>query len=506
MKILLIDHSFHKSTGSSRFFIDLLTPHFEVDHQYVDPECPDASPVFQGVPDHDLVVLWQFDFLAPYFLALGKRTVVVPMYDGSANMPPLHWQAAGEARFVNFSRTLHDRVAASGGQSLLVRFYPEPVPEAALPTFDRLRVFFWQRRPADIDVQKVHLMIGDCMDELHVHDAPDVESSLPSLAPRPPDARYTRTESRWLPSQKEYLELITRSNTYIAPRVAEGIGFGFLEAMARGMAVIASDAPTHTEYIANWTNGILFDHQRPSPFHLSPDDARRIGRMAWKSVQAGHEHWLKCLPGLIDWIANTPAPARRAPPVEGFLPSLCSSYLAGGTAYTSFLARHAMAPRKPEASGAAPVPDTEPRQPAVDDTPDGLVFGTGGACVSLLRGFQSVDAFSAVVAQASVAFAFRLNQGHPGQELSITGYKKETSGLALAAALDTQDPHVTALPDESGPFRVRVPLSAPAHGHCVVKLRLFDRRSLADAAVDGALRLTRIHKGTSPADAAGPQR
>jgi glycosyltransferase involved in cell wall biosynthesis len=63
-------------------------------------------------------------------------------------------------------------------------------------------------------------------------------------------------------SRDEYLLATSAANVFLAPRAAEGIGLTFLEAMARGGAVIAYDAPTMNEYIRNGDNGILL---KPEP-------------------------------------------------------------------------------------------------------------------------------------------------------------------------------------------------------------------------------------------------
>ncbi len=115
MKILFIDHSFHEKTRSSHFFVSLLASHFTVEVMYVDRPTAMRWSIWPAVTSFDLVVLWQMDFLAPLVLARGVPTVVVPMFDGSSNMPDLHWLWARKARIVNFSRRLHDRVTHLGG-------------------------------------------------------------------------------------------------------------------------------------------------------------------------------------------------------------------------------------------------------------------------------------------------------------------------------------------------------------------------------------------------------
>ena len=59
------------------------------------------------------------------------------------------------------------------------------------------------------------------------------------------------------PNSKQYLEHLSKCNIFIVPRLYEGIGLTFLEAMASGMVVLSSNFPTMNEYIQNNINGIF---------------------------------------------------------------------------------------------------------------------------------------------------------------------------------------------------------------------------------------------------------
>jgi glycosyltransferase involved in cell wall biosynthesis len=69
-------------------------------------------------------------------------------------------------------------------------------------------------------------------------------------------ARVERVERT--PNRADHWKMIQAANVVIAPRLVEGVGMVFLEAMARGCAVFAADAPTMNEYITHLSNGILF--------------------------------------------------------------------------------------------------------------------------------------------------------------------------------------------------------------------------------------------------------
>ncbi|WP_320196488.1 glycosyltransferase [Agrobacterium rosae] len=345
MKILFVDHSYHKITTSSQFLIDLLRRFFAVDVFYADPAYPHDIATLATKTDHDAVVLWQMDYLAPFFLARGFPTIVVPMYDGSGTMPDLHWLWARKAHFINFSRRLHERVKGLGGASLLVKYYPK-ADKRTLPTdwYDDVRVFLWQRRPEHgINLQSIERMFGSALSAVHLHDAPDdknvdVSAYLDSI-----DKPYKLTTSKWFASRKDYNEVLAKFNFFIAPRRSEGIGMAFLEAMARGMIVCGHDDATHDEYISNGLNGILFNADLAQKVDVQDSRYRyRLSAMALKSVEDGHSTWLDTTLKIVDYIKCLPALKSTVPEVgsEAFLNGLISAYYSGIPVYQSYLARN----------------------------------------------------------------------------------------------------------------------------------------------------------------------
>lgn len=342
MKLLFVDHSFHVKTRSSLFFRELLRQHHDVEDVYVDPDKPLVGVNEALKARGDVVVLWQMDYLAPVFLAHGLRTVVIPMFDGSGTLPDLHWLWASQASFINFSRRLSDRLSDLGCRSYLVKYFPKPCPEEDLAEFDRLRAFLWQRRPEhDINVRMVESVLGARIASLHVHDVPD-DPNLSSV-------EYLRTEglpfeltiSKWFEDPSGYAEALAKTNVFICPRHGEGIGLAMLEAMSRGMLVLAPDYPVHDEYIANWLTGILFNLKHPGEVPIDLEQARQIGRLAWRAVDDGHKKWIAGIPRILDFVASTPQPKLKISVDSGDLAlGLCRSYAAGVEAYVTYLHTH----------------------------------------------------------------------------------------------------------------------------------------------------------------------
>lgn len=336
-KALFVDHAFHKKTRSADFFVDILRTRFDVEIYYLTPERRGDEGVLDAAAQADVVILWQMDFLAPLFLSMGKRVIVIPMFDGSGGMPDIHWLFGHRARYINFSLALNERIRMAGGDTMLVRYFPEAVEEDKLPRFDQLNAFFWQRRPDHgLDFRLVDTLLGGEIDSVHVHNVADVPGTY---TPKPrSDAPYKYTHSTWFRDKAEFTRCLSRTNVFIAPRVAEGIGMALLEAMAQGKLVLAHDAPTNNEYVSNWINGILFDKDRPSPIGIR-NSAAKLAKLGWRTVVEGRKQWLASKPAILRWIEETqPGPAIDMDHAA-FYKELWQSYYASHEDYLSFLRR-----------------------------------------------------------------------------------------------------------------------------------------------------------------------
>lgn len=337
-KALFVDHQFHKKTRSADFFVDILRADFSIDTYYLTPDRRPDDGVLDAAAGADLVILWQMDFLAPLFLSMGKRVIVIPMFDGSGGMPDIHWLFAHKARFFNFSLALNERIRMAGGKTMLLRYFPEAVDEHKLPRFDQLHAFFWQRRPDHgVDFKLVDTLIGNELDSLHVHNAADIPGNF-SPTPRT-NAPYKYSQSTWFKDKADYMRCFGRANVFVAPRVAEGIGMALLEAMAQGKLVLAHNAPTNSEYVSNWSNGILFNKDHVNPIAIR-GHAAQMAQLGWNTVVEGRKQWLASHSAIVDWIDG----AEPGPVIEmdhaAFFKELWCNYYASQEEYVSFLARN----------------------------------------------------------------------------------------------------------------------------------------------------------------------
>lgn len=307
-KIIFIDHSYHAKTRSSNFFQDMLAQRFRVHPILIDPDTFDIaalqSEVEAAMEEGAIIYIWQLDHIAPMFLAMGVPVICSPMYDGSGSLHDWHWDLFSDVRYINFSLALHEKIRAAGATSLYVKYFPEPTKKVDFS--GGLRGFFWRRRPEHrMDLDIVNRVFGSQLTSLHIHDVPDTPAgkALPDSAL---DLPYKVTRSNWFANSSEFREVLSGCNFYIAPRLTEGIGMGFLEAMAAGMLVAANDLPTHNEYILNGTNGILFNMASNDVGAIAAPE--KIGQRAHDTVTLGRQHWLEMQETIFDFIEEASKP------------------------------------------------------------------------------------------------------------------------------------------------------------------------------------------------------
>lgn len=292
--ILYVGHKFHVKTKSTQFLLDLLEDDYRVDFLLVD-DATNLSEIKIPRNEFCFTLIFQVDVLAAAFLAAGHRVILAPMYDGSGTLPDIHWRVINKCLFLNFSYQMHLRISRIGGKSLLLKYFPKPTADYTVRDFATKRLFFWRRRPDhNIDLPLVERFFGDQLDSIHIHDAPDVKTDTWRPVRRRHWSHLAKkiTVSTWFDNPADLQNTVEKANIYLAPRVAEGIGMGFLEAMSRGMAVIAFNRPTHNEYISNWTNGILFDHGN-GHVDLSRESLIALGIEARRTVELGYDEWLR---------------------------------------------------------------------------------------------------------------------------------------------------------------------------------------------------------------------
>jgi hypothetical protein len=311
-RLLYVDHSHHRLTRSTVFLRELLEQHFVVDILWDDSWKRGAEigaePLDAG--GHDLILFFQ---VLPHGRTLRRlrcRDIVwVPMRDQLRyEATRLRRLRTSPLKIVNFCAEAQAWFERAGQRSLGVQYWPEPGPRpAAVPARERPRLFFWPRR-REIGWHTLKDLLGDFRPEgIVLRHAPDPGQDFP--LPSEADVREYRIQvvQGWL-EQADYHRLLAGCDIFVAPRPLEGIGQALLEAMRRGMSVIAPDAPTMNEYVKDGVTGWLYPPTAPQPLDFSGWAAR--GTAAYDAVARGHAQWLGQRERLVQFIAQPPPRAR----------------------------------------------------------------------------------------------------------------------------------------------------------------------------------------------------
>ena len=306
-KLALVDHSFHQKSNATGFLIDLLEMHFHVKVFWDEAWNGGYSPSLEEIArqGYDTIVLFQLmgyseEELKPI---ANKNLILIPMFDHSFTKPFEFWNKFRYAKIINFSRRFHKKLKRFGLISRYFQYFPSP-HDFPSPDWNRhpLSGFFWQRTDQITWNHIKELIKQSDFKKIHIHtavDPPGFPVTLPSESER---EKYRVTISQWYPEKKDYLNTLNHSNVYFAPRLREGIGMAFLEAMAKGKCVVAPNHSTMNEYIIHRKTGILYEPDNPQPLDFSNLNIKEIGSNAREYIEQGHAGWLDAQKELIDFI------------------------------------------------------------------------------------------------------------------------------------------------------------------------------------------------------------
>lgn len=308
---VFIDHQYHQKTKSTQFLKELLAESMDVTEYYFSSF---SKEEFQGLIEtkFDLYVAFQYDFIASFLLANKKKVLVVPMYDGTGESHILHWLVQKDALFLDYSENLYRTHTKLGMDAIHQHYFPEASSNKPVVNYDGLRYFFWERQPSSgLSVRWLAEKLAALENKpshVHIHLAADPgeyssihESLVPGLFP------YAKvTTSTWFASKADFEKCLTKFNVYVAPRMVEGIGFSFLDAMRKGLFIFGLDYPTLNEYVSNGETGCLFD-SLATPFpELSNETLKRIGTAGFYRVVKGRaewaDSWVDCEKRIINYV------------------------------------------------------------------------------------------------------------------------------------------------------------------------------------------------------------
>jgi len=307
-KALFMGHSYHEKTKSSAFMVQLLSLTYEVTSFYSSPyeDGLDAYHSLQG-QKYDIIICWQL--LPPREVLDSCITynhgIFFPMYDDAPARSKTIWQDYKDFLIICFCRTLHDELLEKNLNSKYIQYFPEPnFPDQknsqltnAIALGDEASIFFWQRR-TKLDSNTIYSVLKDnVIKSLHIHKSLDPKEVFVEPSG---EIAWDISFSEWFPEKKDLTDKITESAIYFAPRLAEGIGMSFLDAMAMGRCVVASDNPTMNEYIQHGKTGFLYDSKNTCPVQLK--NIRIIQENTMEYMRDGYTEWQTEKGNMVEWI------------------------------------------------------------------------------------------------------------------------------------------------------------------------------------------------------------
>lgn len=190
----------------------------------------------------------------------NPRIVWIPMWDQMRGYSQRWWNALPKSlRVVAYSRVVEQRARRAGLPVLRLTYYKDPDALPPARWDDERVLFYWNRigmlEPALLERLCAELRIDRLLFK------PEIDPFIPAAAAFTLPDRLGQTVVEPIPtvaSREQHWQLIERASFYIAPRLYEGAGMTFLEALARGCAVLAHRGPTMSEYMTHGQDGYFF--------------------------------------------------------------------------------------------------------------------------------------------------------------------------------------------------------------------------------------------------------
>ena len=285
-KIAFIDHSFHKKTKSSDFFVQLLRTKYTVDIYY-DTKWQDKRVLdFDKLNEknYKAVIFWQINYNISYLRKLKcKNIIYIPMYDDFvANaFTPFYWKQFSSVKFVSFSKTLHSYLINRGLDSVYIKYFPETKENIKKIDLENLTAFFWYRIEAiNWEIVK-KLITQNSFKKIYIQNYPDPNQNKLQISQEDME-KFNIEILDWFQNKEDYINLLKSIDVYFAPRIYEGIGLSFLEMMSYGKYIVAFDKPTMNEYIIHDKNGYLYNYKNVKEIDITKINQNEILKLSQK--------------------------------------------------------------------------------------------------------------------------------------------------------------------------------------------------------------------------------
>lgn len=306
MTIAFVDLSFHiNNTKSSQFFVDILKPLGDV-HLIPNEDAWRIIPKLKP----DVLILWQFlmspDQIDSYHV---KNVIIIPMYDACPHELEF-WTPFKKYKFFCFSKTFYNFLTENNFNCIYSQYYMKPsASQAAKSAVNIQNAFFWQRY--EKLTWNTIKNVAEKLPIKHLHFHTGLASSEDT---RPTDEeikKYSINFTSWFENKSDMDIILDTSGIYIAPRLSEGIGLSFIEAIARGNFICAYDAPTMNEYVTDGVDGILFTEDKIPSKKITKAQIALMQKKSFARAKKGYKAWNDSLEGIRNFVAQ---------PIENYVP------------------------------------------------------------------------------------------------------------------------------------------------------------------------------------------
>jgi hypothetical protein len=300
--LLYFDHSPHKRTKSTYFLSEILKTDFNVTTIWDDEWDLDSDKAIMEINKYDYVVFVQILPQIGVIRKIISKIIWVPMLDGVIWWPDIRWQLLSSVpmKIISFSHYLSDITRKWDIDTLNLQIYLNPNMINPIKRVKKVNIFFWQRANLTFNTIKKYINfanVNKCI--LRLDQSDGIKKYIPDCSDV---SNYKLEVIKGDIGQTLHLKKIDECNIFIAPRYFEGIGWSFIEAMAKGMAVVAFDNPTMNEYIQNGINGYLINEKKPEILDLSRHTL--LGLQARKDCEKGYRKWLNDLKNISLFITS----------------------------------------------------------------------------------------------------------------------------------------------------------------------------------------------------------
>jgi hypothetical protein len=309
MKIAFIETIYHQKTQSSYFFKELLSKKYQMKVMLDDPFIKGDHLDIETINNQnfDVIIFWQFIKDPTQIEKIKCNDIIwIPMYDGEIVKKLKYLRNFGYAqlnlKIISFSKSLTKIFQKSGFKHILeIQYFPKPNIKIQEKN-EGLNIFFWQRTETiNWNIVK-NLISKNKINKITIKNNPDVGHVF-NIYPTNEEINKYNIEilEKWFTYEK-YIDFLKKQDVFIEPRLYEGIGMGFLDAMSYGVPVISPNEPTMNEYITDKKNGYLYDYNNPKNIDLKNIEIVKANLK--KYIENNYSKWTNSKEEIYNFIEN----------------------------------------------------------------------------------------------------------------------------------------------------------------------------------------------------------